>query len=1015
MDAWDSQSNPQQEGGGYQQQSYNNAGAYNNNNNNSNGPGAGYGGDQGWDNSPRRGGRGGGRHGGGGGNGGYYQGGGRGGGGDQHQSQSAEQREENRIRHIRSQLFKLGEEKDFHPPSDLLKMARWIEDKASDGVEPITAAFRVMVTEQPHKTPLIAALIGFLCLSQQAKSLQRQAESDQQPELSDQDQEMPATETTESDSVGITIVKDLVKAFRSYLDARLWRNTRLSLHLFAALVPLQIVSASSLRTLLTSFAAVLEEPAVAAARADRAAICIIETLIRGGQDLLVDDAESARAELDDLVAKVVAYDAARKVEVELTRPVHDIETIWLEGFPDAVKALEEWSASDYKRPAFLPMPADLLPAAISPDATLVPEEKRVVSLPDILVPPEEDAEHQGLDVAYAQLGEHQVKRRKVDTGKGELEEKKAAVGPERISLSPRWFANTVPRAGSPASVVLRAILSDMIDLYEVNRKEAAKLILDLPNWLRRGTFGGKISSEAGLFGETHEQQDSRQIQQECNFSLDDLLVETILSTALVLPTAPRNPLYYTCLLREIVTLTPGTIAPSLGKTIRTFYNSLSTPHSIDIETVNRFADWFAIHLSNFNFGWAWKEWIPDTSLPSHHPKVVFMKRIVELEIRLAYFDRIKETLPPEIQSLAMPKEEPGPVWTYQSESHVYKTQAERLINSIKAKASAEVILADFETFKSSILPSSSTIPGEEEQAGMVGNAIEAEIVVRDLTIQCVLQVGSRSFSHFLNIVERYHALLRQLSRSARMRAAILAGAVRFWSRSHQWVLIVVDKLLQYRIVEPADVVEFIFNPPKDEPRTIEPQTPVQQEGWAGFNTWSLLRMTLEKVNGRVDQLKKRLEESERKEAYERERKEAALAAGLPLDSEGEKSEEKLLPLFPTSATLPIRPKEETKTELSSTEALASLEAIKTEQRKVLITAVNGFKNLILHPKIQTPHTPQYQSWWIDGWYTVLLRTFNKHLLYNSQTLLINCFHPKNDHPDSRLRDRFERAIDLLSE
>lgn len=424
---------------------------------------------------------------------------------------------------------------------------------------------------------------------------------------------MPLDDEEARDSVGILIVKDLVKAFRSYLDARLWRNTRLSLHLFAALVPLQIVPARELRMLLGSFAAVLEEPAVAAARADRAALCIIETLCRGAQDLLVDG-ESAQAELDELVQKVVTYDAARKVEVQLTQPVHDIESIWLEGFPDAVKALEALRARGYARPKFLPVPSDLLPAAISPAATTVPERKRMVSLPDVLVPPEEDAEDQGLDVAYAQLGEHQVKKRKLDTGKGELEEKKAAVGPERISLQPRWFSNTVPAVASPASVVLRAVLSDMIDLYEVNRKEAAKLILDLPNWLRRGTFGGKVSSEAGLFGEAHDELDPS----EFGFSLDDLLVETILSTAFVLPSAPRNPLYYTSLLREIVTLTPATLAPSLGRTIRTFYSALST-RNVDVEIIRRFSDWFAIHLSNFNFGWAWKEWIPDTGLPASHP------------------------------------------------------------------------------------------------------------------------------------------------------------------------------------------------------------------------------------------------------------------------------------------------------------------------------------------------------------------------------------------------------------
>ncbi|SJX66508.1 related to 80 kDa nuclear cap binding protein [Sporisorium reilianum f. sp. reilianum] len=995
MDGWDSSSNTGSGYSGQYQQSYNN-----NYNGGGGGGGGGYGArDQGWANSPRRGGRGGYRGGGG-------DGGGGGGGGGYHQQQtSVEQREENRIRYIRTQLFKLGDEKDFHPPSDLLKMARWIEDKSADGVDPITAAFRVMVTEQPHKTLLIAALIGFLCLSHQSKS------SATAPVEQDQD----ALPADEPDSLGITIVKDLVKAFRSYLDARLWRNTRLSLHLFAALVPLHIIPASSLRTLLASFAAVLEEPAVAAARADRAAICIIETLCRAGQDLLADDADTAQAQLDDLVQKVVTYDAARKVEVELTQPVRDVESIWLEGFPDAVKALEELRARGYTRPAFLPVPSDLLPAAISPAATQVPEEKRTVSLPDVLVPPEEDAEDQGLDVAYAQLGEHQVKRRKVDTGKGELEEKKAAVGPERVSLQPRWFANTVPAVASPASVVLRAIVADMIDLYEVNRKEAAKLLLDLPNWLRRGTFvGAKISTEAGLFGETHDEQQQQLLAGESSFSLDDLLVESILSTAFILPTPPRNPLYYTALLREIVTLTPATVAPSLGRTIRTFYNALSSP-SIDVETVHRFADWFAIHLSNFNFGWAWKEWIPDTTLEATHPKIVFVKRIVELEIRLAYFDRVKQTLPDEIQAVAMPAEEPAAVFTYADESHAYGAHAARLINSIKAKASAEVILADFETFKAGIVDSASTLPTDGSD-GMVRDQQQADVVVRDLTIQCVLQVGSRSFSHFLNIVERYHALLRQLSRSARMRAAILAGAVRFWTRSQQWIHIVVDKLLQYRIVEPADVVEFIFSPPTDEPATIRSGAEAK-EGWVGFNTWTLLRLTLEKVNGRVDQLRKRLEEIERHEADERERKDAAAAAGLPLEDDDESpaaAQQEAMPLFPTSATLPIRLTEPSAQQqhLSSADALANLDAIKSEQRKVLITALRGFKT---HLAALEHDQHAWTHWWTMGWYRQLVRCFNVQLMQNRQLVLSNAFGGEDGELGQRLREVLERAVDLLSE
>ena len=42
--------------------------------------------------------------------------------------------------------------------------------------------------------------------------------------------------------------------------------------------------------------------------------------------------------------------------------------------------------------------------------------------------------------------------------------------------------------------------------------------------------------------------------------------------------------------------------------------------------------------------------IPDLPLTVYHPKRAFMRRAVELEIRLSYHDRILKTLPPEMQT-----------------------------------------------------------------------------------------------------------------------------------------------------------------------------------------------------------------------------------------------------------------------------------------------------------------------------------------------------------------------------
>lgn len=89
------------------------------------------------------------------------------------------------------------------------------------------------------------------------------------------------------------------------------------------------------------------------------------------------------------------------------------------------------------------------------------------------------------------------------------------------------------------------------------------------------------------------------------FSFVDLDLQNIISTTLLLPAPPHKPLYYTSLLREIVALSPQTIAPSLGKTVRRIYGAMRVGKP-DGEVVRRFADWFSVHLSNFNFSWGWK-------------------------------------------------------------------------------------------------------------------------------------------------------------------------------------------------------------------------------------------------------------------------------------------------------------------------------------------------------------------------------------------------------------------------
>ncbi|KAK0523219.1 Nuclear cap-binding protein subunit 1 [Tilletia horrida] len=1141
----------------------------------------------------RSGGQGGGGYRGGGGGGGGYgggprrSGGGFGGGGygrNREYADDAMTEEQYRAQNIKNYLTRIGEptrgmsdaerdryngrkegaadgsgaaapEEPFHPPSELMQIARWIEEQVgalsseTEGGEPksrqsdvdaVCRAFRIITTEQPYKTPLTAALIGFLVISPKGQA----------PKISEvptstvvvASKALPEVDKEEerkvlAQSIGAVILRDLVKAFKTWLDARLWRNVRLTLHLFASLVALRIVAPASLRRLLTSFGRVLDEPGVSASRAERASICIIETLCWAGSDLFLDDLDAkvhsdgndsadkddirvhlelgedgdasgnkrkgaakgpGQREVDALLDKIQVYEEGRQVDTVLNNPWYssaESKRLKVESFSSAIRAAETLRSRGYKRPAFLPSAIDLLPPGIVAilRSTQAAEtlSTRLIELPEVLVPPE-DADILGpMDAALAQLdaldgkpssvpanggavassGAMGVRRTtRVALGKGELEKRFAGTGMERYGRLARWLGDTVPAPNTPSSLVLRSIIADVIDLYEVNRKECTSILVELPKWFRWSTFLPSkthvgVQPDWGLFGAADGEswKIAATGEKEGGFSLEEVLIESTISALLRLPTSPHKSLYYITLLREIVHTCPSTVAPVIGKTVRRFY-AATQRGEVDVEVMRRFSDWFSVHLSNFGFMWPWAEWVKDLDIPASHPRRALIRRILELELRLSYYDRIRDTLPPEMQESVFPTEEPGPAFTYGSQTHPLHTHAREIMQAIRAKAVHAVVETQLESLRRDITaPAGTDVPSmevDEAQSDkiMVGEQ-DAERIQRDIFIQCLLLAGSRSFSHFLNVVERYHSILRQLSTTPAGRLAMLGAASRFWARSAQWTLIVFDKLLQYRIVEPADVITFVFYPPTElevltngsghtMPNSFSKTTEVQAtigsdvvterlRDWSTFGWWDIVKLTVEKVNGRVDQLQARLAASERKDEDDKERKDAAAASGgATQQGEGQnggggKSGSSsngaggTSSVFPSSAAEVERSMREAAEKAererimksATEEARKALEAIRVEQRKVLVGTTSGFVHLIQVTEARLGgrsaaaskmdqdggeeeddeeeegpvSEDDWQAWWVSKWYHEFVRLFAKHLSDNRVLIESNVF------------------------
>lgn len=165
-----------------------------------------------------------------------------------------------------------------------------------------------------------------------------------------------------------------------------------------------------------------------------------------------------------------------------------------------------------------------------------------------------------------------------------------------FSLFADQDVESVPPTSNIASSIIRDSIVDTVNLLDYNRNVAARFLIELDCYWAPGTFVKRSTA----FDKLKDVPEGRS-----TWKPEDMVVDAVFSQIMQLPKPECKLVYYHSLITEACKLAPAAIAPSLGRAIRFLFRNIQI---MDLELVYRYMDWFAHHLSNFDFRWKWTEW-----------------------------------------------------------------------------------------------------------------------------------------------------------------------------------------------------------------------------------------------------------------------------------------------------------------------------------------------------------------------------------------------------------------------
>ncbi|GFQ08491.1 nuclear cap-binding protein subunit 1, partial [Phtheirospermum japonicum] len=187
--------------------------------------------------------------------------------------------------------------------------------------------------------------------------------------------------------------------------------------------------------------------------------------------------------------------------------------------------------------------------------------------------------------------------------------------------------------------------------------------------------------------------------------------------------------------------------------------------------------------SNFQFIWPWEEWAYVLDLPKWAPQRVFVQEVLEREVRLSYWDKIKQSIEsaPALEELLPPK---GTTNFRYSVADVDQTEhglSTQLTSMVKERSTTREIISWIE---------GDVIPAH-------GWDISLRVIA-----QTLLNIGSKSFTHLITVLERYSQVIAKFCPDQDKQFLLICELSEFWRNNAQMTAIAIDRMMGWVFSEP---------------------------------------------------------------------------------------------------------------------------------------------------------------------------------------------------------------------